>query len=140
MAAFASTLFQFSGHQMKIIEVDGSYTQLFAADQIRVAPAQRYTVLLTALSTPSTNYAFLASLDINKDFTNTTASVYPHNITGFIVYDDAQAYPQPLVVDQWVPANDVTFQAISGHSLLANPDKTITLNFTFGLDNKGVPR
>ncbi|KUJ14914.1 uncharacterized protein LY89DRAFT_620153, partial [Mollisia scopiformis] len=140
MAAFASTLIEFGSHQMQVIAVDGSYVTKTPADQIRVAPAQRYTVLITALNTPSTNYAFLASLDINRDFTNTSAAVYPHNITGYIVYEESQAYPQSLIVDAWTPANDVTFQALSGQSLLANPTKLITLDFTFGIDSAGVPR
>ncbi|CZR64592.1 related to Conidial Pigment Biosynthesis protein brown1 [Phialocephala subalpina] len=141
MAAFASTLFQFGGHQMQIIEVDGSYTQIATADQIRVAPAQRYTVLIKALATTDLNYAFLVALDINRDFTNVSASVFPHNITGYIVYDESKAYPSfPVEVDTWAPADDVTFQSQSGQSLLASPTKEITLNFTFGIDSQGVPR
>jgi iron transport multicopper oxidase len=140
MAAFASTLIEFGSHQMQIIAVDGSYVEKFPATQIRVAPAQRYTVLITALNTPSTNYAFLASLDINRDFTDTAAAVYPHNITGYIVYEESQAYPQALIVDVWTPANDVEFQALSGEATFPCPTKEITLDFTFGLDSIGVPR
>ena len=140
MAAFASTFFEFGSHTMTIIAVDGSYVQPFTATQIRVAPAQRYTVLITALNTPRTNYAFLASLDMNRDFTETETAVYPHNITGYIVYEESQAYPQALVVDAWTPANDVEFQGLEGKGTLPSPTKEITLDFTFGLDEIGVPR
>lgn len=125
---------------MKIIEVDGSYTEPFEATQIRVAPAQRYTVLITAQSSAAANFAFLAALDINRDFTDTAQSVFPHNITGYIVYNEAEPYPGPLEVEQWTPADDVTFQNLEGQSLLANPETNIVLNFTFGIDSAGVPR
>jgi iron transport multicopper oxidase len=141
MAAFASTLLTFGDqHSMKIIEVDGSYTKPSEATQIRVAPAQRYTVLLTAQSTTSANFAFLAALDINRDFTNAAQSVFPHNITGYIVYDENNPVPAPLEIAQWQPADDVMFQSLQGPSLLADPTKSIVLNFTFGIDSNGVPR
>jgi iron transport multicopper oxidase len=141
MAAFASTFITLGEeHGMKIIEVDGSYTEPFETSQIRIAPAQRYTVLLNAHSSSEANFAFLAALDINRDFTNAAQSVFPHNITGFIVYDESNPEPESLVVEQWEPADDVTFQSLEGQSLLADPDKSIVLNFTFGIDSAGVPR
>lgn len=125
---------------MKIVEVDGSYTEPFEASQIRVAPAQRYTVLLNAHSSSEANFAFLAALDINRDFTNAAQSVFPHNITGYIVYDESNPVPEALEIAAWEPADDVTFQSLEGQSLLADPDKSIVLNFTFGIDADGVPR
>jgi len=66
MSAFAATLLQFDSHTMRVIGVDGTYIQKHDAYQIRVAPAQRYTVLLNAQPTDRRNYAFLASLDENR--------------------------------------------------------------------------
>ena len=141
MSAFASTLFAFDpSHSMKIIEVDGSYTEPFEATQIRVAPAQRYTVLLSALSSTNANFPFLAALDINRDFTDVANSGFPHNITGYIVYDESNPVPAWLEIEAWQPADDVTFQSLQGQSLLEEPDLSIVLNFTFGIDSDGVPR
>jgi len=140
IAAFAATFLQFDSHTMRVIEVDGTYIQKHDAYQIRVAPAQRYTVLLTAQPTTRSNYAFLASLDMNRDFANDPAPVYPFNITGTIVYDAAKPSPPPYVVNKWSPVDDSTFQALDGQSLLGTPDKEITLDFNFGFDANGIPR
>jgi iron transport multicopper oxidase len=140
MAAFASTLLQFDSHTMRVIGVDGTYTDKHDAYQIRVAPAQRYTFLLNAQPTNRRNYAFLASLDINRDFSIDPNPVYPFNITGYIVYDDTKPLPPPYVVNEWTPVNDFTFVALDHQVLLGDPDKTITLDFNFGFDALGIPR
>ncbi|KAH8799438.1 Cupredoxin, partial [Xylogone sp. PMI_703] len=140
MAAFASTLLQFDSHTMRVIEVDGTYIQKHDAYQIRVAPAQRYTFLLNAQPTTRRNYAFLASLDVNRDFANDAAPVYPLNITGSIIYDDKKPQPSPYVVQKWNPVNDATFEALDNQPLLGTPDKSITLDFNFGFDDQGIPR
>jgi iron transport multicopper oxidase len=140
MAAFGATLLQFDSHTMRVIGVDGTYIEKHDAYQIRVAPAQRYTFLLNAQPTTRRNYAFLASLDTNKDFANDPAPVYPFNITGYIIYDDSKPLPPPLVVNKWEPVDDVTFEALDRQGLLGNPDNTITLDFNFGFDSLGIPR
>jgi iron transport multicopper oxidase len=140
MAAFASTFLQFDSHTMRVIGVDGTYIDKHDAYQIRVAPAQRYTILLNAQPTNRRNYAFLASLDMNRDFAIDTNPVYPFNITGYIIYDETKPLPPPYVVHKWTPVNDFTFVALDHQLLLGNPDKTITLDFNFGFDALGIPR
>jgi iron transport multicopper oxidase len=140
MAAFASTLLQFDSHTMRVIGVDGSYIQKHDAYQIRVAPAQRYTVLLNAQPTTRRNYAFLASLDQNRDYLNDPAPAYPLNVTGYIVYDSTKPLPPPYVVNKWSIVNDFTFVALDNQALLGAPDVDITLDFTFCLDSGGIPR
>ena len=139
MAAFASTLIQFDSHTMRVIGVDGVYIQKHDAHQIRVAPAQRYTVLLNAQPTTRRNYAFLASLDQNRDFANDPAPGYPHNVTGYLVYDASKPLPGPSAVNQWKIVNDFTFVALDNQALLDEPEVEITLDFTFCIKN-GIPR
>ncbi|CZT03169.1 related to Conidial Pigment Biosynthesis protein brown1 [Rhynchosporium graminicola] len=144
MAAFASVFIQFDNHPMNIIEIDGSYTVKKEAYQLRLSPAQRYTVLLKAQSSTRRNYAFLASLDQNRDFSNeNVAAVWPLNITGNIVYDYTKALAPAMVVPKWKPFDDATLEALDGQALLGpreKADKEITLNFNFGLDASGIPR
>ena len=140
MAAFASTLLQFDSHTMRVIGVDGTYIVKHDSYQIRVAPAQRYTILLNGQPTNIRNYAFLASLDMNRDFAIDPSPIYPFNITGYIVYDNTKPLPPPYVVNKWSPVNDFTFVALDSQALLGNPDKTITLDFNFGFDALGIPR
>ena len=63
MAAFAPQYLWFEGHSMKVVEVDGIYTELAETDMIYVTPAQRYSVLITTKNDTSTNYAFVGSMD-----------------------------------------------------------------------------
>lgn len=141
MGAFASVFFHLQGHTMQVIEVDGSYVQKAPASSIRVAPAQRYTVLVTALPTQDKNYAFVAVADINRDFADEKAqNVYPMNITGFIVYEDSKAYPLPYTVGKFTPVLDSELSALSTDVLLPAPTKPIELNFKFGIDGQGIPR
>jgi iron transport multicopper oxidase len=140
MAAFASTLLQFDSHTMRVIGVDGSYVQKHDAYQIRVAPAQRYTVLLKAKPTTRRNYAFLASLDQNRDYLNDPAPAYPLNVTGYILYDDTKPLPGPYIVNKWSIVNDFTFVALDNQALLGEPDFNIVLDFNFCLESGGVPR
>jgi iron transport multicopper oxidase len=140
MAAFASTFLQFDSHTMRVIEIDGTYVEKHDAYQIRVAPAQRYTFLLDAQPTNKGNYAFLASLDENRDFAVDTGNVWPFNVTGYIIYDETKDLPPPCKVAEWNPFDDATLVALDGESLLGTPDKEITLDFQFGFDAQGIPR
>jgi iron transport multicopper oxidase len=143
MAAFASTLLQFDSHTMRVIEADGTYIKKHDAYQLRIAPGQRYTILLNAHSTNRRNYAFTASLDMNRDFLNDPAPVYPFNVTGYIVYDESKSLPPPYKVDRWMPVNDATFEALDGQKLLGerdDADDDIRLDFNFGFDANGIPR
>jgi iron transport multicopper oxidase len=107
MGALAPTMIQFDSHTMRVIEIDGEYVHKHDADQIRVSPAQRYTFLLEAKLTTEKNYAFLASFDINRDFTE-PGSAWPLNATGYIEYDATKNLPGPYVVDDWNPLDDFT--------------------------------
>jgi iron transport multicopper oxidase len=144
MAAFAAVILQFDSHTMRIIEIDGSYVQKRDAYQIRVAPAQRYTVLLTAQTSVRRNYGFLASLDMNRDFaTGGSINIWPFNITGVIQYDASKGAPPPFVVPKWTPQDDSILVALDNQTLLRQPnmvDKDIRLDFNFGFDAKGIPR
>ena len=63
IGAFAGQYFWFEGHTMRIVEVDGIYTEAAEAELIYITPAQRYSVLVTTKNDTSTNYAFVGSMD-----------------------------------------------------------------------------
>ena len=48
---------------MRIVEVDGIYTEAAEADMIYITPAQRYSVLITTKDDTSSNFAFMGSMD-----------------------------------------------------------------------------
>lgn len=63
MAAFAAQHVWFEGHTMRIVEVDGIYTEPAEADMIYITAAQRYSVLITTKDDASSNFAFVGSMD-----------------------------------------------------------------------------
>jgi len=63
MAAFAPQYVWFEGHTMKIIEVDGVYTQPVEVDMIYITPAQRYGVLITMKNDTSANFPIVGCMD-----------------------------------------------------------------------------
>ena len=63
MAAFAAQYVWFEGHTMRIVEVDGIYTELAEANMIYLTAAQRCSVLITMKNDTSSNFAFVGSMD-----------------------------------------------------------------------------
>ena len=63
MAAFASQYLWFDDHEVKVVEVDGVYTEPLEASMLYLAAAQRVSVLLTTKNDASQNYAFTGSMD-----------------------------------------------------------------------------
>ena len=63
MGAFASQYFWFEGHSMRVVEVDGVYTEEAETDMLYLTVAQRYSVLVTMTNDTSTNYAIIGSMD-----------------------------------------------------------------------------
>jgi len=141
MSALAGTMFQFDSHTMRIIEIDGIYTVKTDADQIRVAPAQRYAFLLNARKDKGKrNYGFTASLDFNRDFAALPDPVFPLNRTGNLVYRQDKRLPRPYVVNKWSPASDFTMAPLDAMPLLPDPEVNIQLDVNEDPDSKGIPR
>lgn len=139
MSAFASVILAIDSHTADIIEVDGVYTNRTAASQIRIAPAQRYSFLITAKNSSDTNYAFTAILDENRDFL-ASGAVWPYNATGYINYDTSAANADPFVLDTIDPMSDFGIVPYDGQGLIGEVDNDITLNFNFGVDDLSIPR
>lgn len=64
IGAFAAQYFWIEGHKMRIVEVDGIYTEESAeTDMIYLTAAQRCSFLLTTKDDASTNFAMVGSMD-----------------------------------------------------------------------------
>ena len=63
IAAFAAQYLWFEGHTMRIVEVDGIYTEAAEAEMIYLTAAQRYSVLVTTKNDSSSNFAIVGSMD-----------------------------------------------------------------------------
>ena len=63
VGAFAGQYFWIEGHSMRVVEVDGVFTEAAETDMIYLTAAQRYSVLVTAKNTTNTNFAMMGSMD-----------------------------------------------------------------------------
>lgn len=133
MGAFASQYFWFEGHTMRIIEVDGVWTQEAEADMLYITPAQRYSVLVTMKNDTASNFPIVGSMD--EDMFDTVPDGLNANVTGYLVYDSAKPLPQPTPVDEFKPFDDYTLVPSDGLKLFENVDQQITLQVK--MDNLG---
>jgi iron transport multicopper oxidase len=62
MGAMMPQFLQFDQHTMTLVEVDGVYVEPFEVDQLFIAVAQRYGVLVTAKTDKSSNFAIVAQM------------------------------------------------------------------------------
>ncbi len=140
-AAFASTMVHFDSHTMQVIMTDASYVRQAQADQLRIGPAQRYDVLISAVDSDHGNYPFLMSLDINRDWKNNPPAqvAWPHNATGYLVMDPGGDLALD-VVDSWSPVDDSTFAPLDLAPALAPVTRTVQLDFNFCRDENNLPR
>ncbi len=63
MAAFSAMYVWFEGHSMRVIEVDGIYTEPAEANMLYLTAAQRYSVLVTTKDDSDANFAIVTSMD-----------------------------------------------------------------------------
>jgi len=62
MSGFASNIIKFEGHNMTIVEMDGTATVPVNVSKTMIAAAQRYNVIVTALPSAKKNYGILSAM------------------------------------------------------------------------------
>jgi iron transport multicopper oxidase len=140
-AAFGAAMVHFDSHNMNIVMNDGEYVQKEDAYHVRLAPAQRYDVLLSCANSDTGNYPYLVSLDLNRDWTNSSSQLsWPHNYTGYLVTNSSQPANKLDVVDKWKPVDDAKFKPYDGASKFDPYNTLIKLDFKFCFDQNGYPR
>ncbi|KAM3422713.1 hypothetical protein BST61_g198 [Cercospora zeina] len=128
IGAFASQYFWIEGHTMKIIEVDGVWTEPADAEMIYITAAQRYGFLVTAKNDASAgNFPIVASMD--TDLFDTVPPGLPTNVTSWLVYDGSQSKPEPALLDSWdAQFDDITLVPQDQVEILD------TVDYSFNLD------
>lgn len=66
-AAIASFFIHFDSHDMEVISIDGEYTKETKTFMLRVAPAQRYDILVRSSERDNRNFPFLIAMDRNPE-------------------------------------------------------------------------
>ncbi|GAB7341808.1 hypothetical protein MBLNU457_g0135t2 [Dothideomycetes sp. NU457] len=107
VGAFAGQYFWIEGHEMKVVEVDGVFTEGIATDLIYLSAAQRYSVLVTAKNTTDTNFPMMASMD--TDLFDTIPDGLNWNVTGWLVYDKMATLPAAAEVEGTAAFNDISY-------------------------------
>ncbi|KAL2017206.1 hypothetical protein VTK56DRAFT_2413 [Thermocarpiscus australiensis] len=111
MAALASVMLFFDQHKMEFIEIDGVHVEKTEAEQLYIAPAQRYSFIIEAKVDVTKNYAFSAVFDLNPDFRRPTA-VFPINATGYLEYNPALGFPGPVTAQSWNLLDDFKLKVL----------------------------
>ncbi|KAJ2754459.1 ferroxidase fet3 [Coemansia pectinata] len=90
----ATMWFQFSlpGHTMRVVEIDGEYTEPPEVYGVDIAPAQRYSVLVTAHSTNSFNYRY--NVTMYASFIPAEPGLSPRIFIGDIIYQQGAPFIQ----------------------------------------------
>ncbi|KAJ2336753.1 ferroxidase fet3 [Coemansia sp. RSA 2681] len=129
--------FQFSlpGHVMRVIEIDGEYTEPLEVDGVDMAPAQRYSVLVTAHSTSSFNYRYNATM--YASFFPTEPGLSPRIFIGDVVYKQDAPFIQPgSYGDAFRWAKDIELHALDQAPALP-VDRSLELIIGINLHSNG---
>nr|AHZ58332.1 laccase [Auricularia auricula-judae] len=84
-SAFSMFFFWIDGHDMRVIEVDGTDVEEFPASLLSLTVAQRYSVLVTARNDTSSNFLIHANMD--TDMFDVVPDALNPNTTATVVYD-----------------------------------------------------
>ncbi|KAL9074797.1 MAG: hypothetical protein Q9157_004263 [Trypethelium eluteriae] len=126
VAAFAAQYLWFEDHIMRIVEVDGVYTEPADAQMVYIAAAQRMSMLITMKNDTGSNFAFVGSMD--QDLFDTVPPTLNPNVTGWLVYNEQAENPTPALLDDFTPFDDFTLVPQDGLPLYDNVDYSITLH------------
>ena len=149
MGAFAGQYLWFEDHTMRIVEVDGIYTEAAEAQMIYLTAAQRYSVLITMRNETSSNYAFVGSMDkvsillpsctpktdLPQDLFDKVPDTLKPNVTSWLVYDASKPMPAAALLEEFSPFDDFTLVPKDGEALLENVDHFLSLDVK--MDNLG---
>lgn len=133
MANFPGVAVYFDGHPFTAVEVDGTYTEKhFLGDQnLCIAPAQRWSVLITTKNDTSQNFVIFATLDVNMLFPATGRPTIPGwngNTTAWLVYDDAKPLPPQKTFYSFDFYDDVALIPYDRAPLLEPVDRRFTMD------------
>lgn len=137
--ALTAFMLHFSGRTMDVIMSDGSYVQRETINQLRIAPGQRYDILVSATGKDKgKNIPYLVGMDLNRDFT--VSGTWSFNQTGYLITDSNAPCTATDVVHQWRPFDEALFTPLDEMPALGPVDRTWTLNFGLCKDVNNIPR
>ncbi|KAJ2006971.1 ferroxidase fet3 [Coemansia sp. RSA 2322] len=115
------------GHTMRVVEVDGEYTEPQEVDGIDMSPAQRYSVLVTAHSANLFNYRYNATM--YAPFIPPAAGLSPRVFIGDVLYQSGAPFVEAsssIGGGNFKWANDIELHALDKQPALP-VDRSIKL-------------
>ncbi|KAF9033926.1 ferroxidase [Hymenopellis radicata] len=134
-SAFAMFFFWIDGHDMRIIEVDGTDVEESPSDLLSLAVAQRYSILVTARNDTNANWAIHANMD--TDMFDTVPEALNPNITSSITYSSSAQVTDLGFIDEYATVNDTDLVPV----IVMSPPvvtKTIELEVSFDTMDDGT--
>lgn len=135
--AFSAFFFWIDGHDIRIIEVDGTDVEESAIDLLSITVAQRYSVLVTARNDTSSNWAIHANMD--TDMFDTVPPELQPNVTLSITYNSSASLTDLGFVDTYHDVNDTALVPVVVEPMLP-ADQTIELEVSFDTMDDGTNR
>ncbi|KAJ2778057.1 ferroxidase fet3 [Coemansia javaensis] len=120
--------FAIDDHQLQIIEVDGTPTQPSTVDVVRLAPAQRISVLVTAKASAAENYQY--HIAMFGDYLPAIPGIFPSVYNGTVAYNASPATRVPASIPTGF-LDEIGMQSRAAENALM-PDRSIFLNTTVG--------
>lgn len=98
VGAFAAHFLWIEGHEMRVVEVDGVWTEEASADRLYITPAQRYSVLVTTKGRAAGNFPIVSVMD--QELFDVIPDGLDSNVTGWLVYDSEKPLPKATPVQE----------------------------------------
>ncbi|KAG8777671.1 ferroxidase fet3 [Serendipita sp. 407] len=137
-SALAMFYFWIEGHEMQLIEADGTDLQPQVANMLAITVAQRYSVLVKARETTDYNWAIHADMD--QEMFDVVPEELILNQTATIVYSDSAQLNTPSLVDAYEMSIDDTKMVPVDAVSVGDPYKSTELGVFFDTFDNGVNR
>ncbi|KAJ6491361.1 Fet3 protein [Mycena vitilis] len=134
-SAFAMFFFWIDGHDMRVIEVDGTDVEETPIDLVTLTVAQRYSVLVTARNDTTANWAVHANMD--TDMFDTVPDSLNPNSTASITYDSSLPVLEPGTIQAYHDVDDLSLAPLVAVPAL-EPTRTIELEVSFDTMDDGT--
>ncbi|KAF7297982.1 hypothetical protein HMN09_01019100 [Mycena chlorophos] len=137
-SAFAMFYFWIDGHNMTVVEVDGTDIEEYPIDLVTLSVAQRYSVLVTARNDTSANWVIHANMD--TDMFDTVPDTLNPNVTASITYSDSASLTDLGTIQAYSDVDDIAMAPVVSIPAPPEADATVSLEVSFDTMSDGTNR
>ncbi|KUJ14519.1 iron transport multicopper oxidase FET3 [Mollisia scopiformis] len=134
-SGFASHVIKFAGHNMTIVEMDGVATVPTVTKKIMIAAAQRYFVIVTALSNATKNYGVVSAMMPNMFGNNIQPTDINMNATAYLVYNTTTPLPAQPLLKSYKAIHESTIPTFTETPILGPVTQVVNITFDFAFIN-----